>query len=59
MKMSKYDLCCSLGVTVIKRKGWHVEASWKANRNMSYEKFISFMKQMGWESNLNGMLRNC
>lgn len=55
--MDKYDLIRSLGVFVEKRKGWHVDASWKAKRNMSNENFLLFMKQMGWESNLHGMLR--
>ncbi|MFP3727472.1 hypothetical protein U8V72_20025 [Priestia filamentosa] len=53
----KAEICKQEGYLFNHTTGWHTQVGWQAQKRLSAKEFIKFMKRMGWESNLKGMLR--
>lgn len=60
--MSKYPdkvkRCYAYGLKVEIKKGWNTVSANLAKKQFSYNKYVKFMKEQGWEANINGMLRD-
>ena len=53
----KATYCYNRGFKFDYKKGWHIVVSWQAKSALKEKEYVGFMKDLGWENNINGMLR--